>query len=279
MPVDSAALSAASGSPPRVNIVGIGVSAITMTTALAKFDAWIAVGVRRYVCVADVHAIMQARANPDVRLIQNRAGMVTPDGMPLVWLAHWRGHPEVSRVYGPDLMLAVCEHSVKSGYRHFFYGGAEGVADELARRLVERFPGLQVSGTSTPPFRALTRDEEDREIETLNGARADFIWVGLGTPKQERWMAARRARLTAPILIGVGAAFDFHSGRTRQAPRVLQRHGLEWAFRLATEPRRLWRRYAWVIPGFIGLVALQTLGLPGFELPRDAESSAADQRP
>jgi N-acetylglucosaminyldiphosphoundecaprenol N-acetyl-beta-D-mannosaminyltransferase len=279
MPADSASLSTASGSPLRINILGIGVSAISMSTALAKFDAWIAAGVRRYVCVADVHAIMQGRMNPAVRSIQNRAGMVTPDGMPLVWLSHWRGHPEVSRVYGPDLLLAACEHSVVRGYRHFFYGGADGVADELVRRLLDRFPGLQVSGTLTPPFRALTRDEEDGEVETLNSARADFIWVGLGTPKQERWMAAMRVRLTAPILIGVGAAFDFHSGRTRQAPRVLQRHGLEWAFRLATEPRRLWRRYAWVIPGFIGLVALQMLGFPGFELTGEPESSSSDQQP
>jgi N-acetylglucosaminyldiphosphoundecaprenol N-acetyl-beta-D-mannosaminyltransferase len=279
MPADSASLSTDSGSPPRVNVLGIGVSAISMSTALAKFDVWIAAGVRRYVCVADVHAIMQGRLSPAVRDIQNRAGMVTPDGMPLVWLSHWRGHPEVSRVYGPDLLLAACEHSVVRGYRHFFYGGADGVADELVRRLRDRFPGLQVVGTLTPPFRALTRDEEDSEVETLNGVRADFIWVGLGTPKQERWMATRRARLTAPILIGVGAAFDFHSGRTRQAPRALQRHGLEWAFRLATEPRRLWRRYAWVIPGFIGLVVLQTLGFPGFELTGKPESSSSDQQP
>jgi N-acetylglucosaminyldiphosphoundecaprenol N-acetyl-beta-D-mannosaminyltransferase len=185
--------------------------------------------------------------------------LVTPDGMPLVWLSRLMGFRDVERVYGPDLMLAVCERSTARGYRHFFYGGAPGVAEKLVVRLQSRFPGLQVAGIDSPPFRHLTLQEDRAVVEHINTARPDIVWVGIGTPKQERWMAMHVGQLSAPVLIGVGAAFDFHAGLKKQAPRWMQRSGLEWSFRLMTEPRRLGRRYLINIPWFLWSVLLQAL--------------------
>jgi N-acetylglucosaminyldiphosphoundecaprenol N-acetyl-beta-D-mannosaminyltransferase len=216
-----------------------------MPQALATIDGWIAHGERQYVCVTGVHGVMESRRDPGLRRIHNAAGLVTPDGMPLVWLARRAGFDHVDRVYGPDLLLACCEHSVGRGYRHFFYGGGPGVPERLADRLTQRFPGLRVVGTYSPPFRALSPEEGEEVVQRINSADADFVWVGLSTPKQEQWMHEHRARLTAPVLIGVGAAFDFHGGSKRQAPRWMQRSGLEWLFRLGQEPRRLWRRYSY----------------------------------
>ena len=250
----------------RANILGVGVSAITIPRALSQFDRWIASGARQYVCVADVHAIMQSQWSEAFRRIHNGAGMVTPDGMPLVRLAQFAGVGEVDRVYGPDLLVESCAHSVARGYRHFFFGGGPGVADELARRMAGRYPGLQIAGTYTPPFRPTTPEEDDAIVRILNDARPDFVWVGLSTPKQEYWMAKFRPRLGAAILLGIGAAFDFHSGNKPQAPRAVQRSGFEWLFRLATEPKRLWPRYRRVIPQFLYLLAQQKLGLKKFPI-------------
>jgi N-acetylglucosaminyldiphosphoundecaprenol N-acetyl-beta-D-mannosaminyltransferase len=170
------------------------------------------------------------------------------------------GFRHVERVYGPDLMLAVCEHSAKRGYRHFFYGGAPGVTEKLAVQLRSRFPGLQVAGTYSPPFRPLTPEEDREVVERINSSQPDIVWVGIGAPKQERWMAEHVGRLCAPVLIGVGAAFDFHGGLKKQAPRWMQKSGLEWSFRLMSEPRRLWRRYLVNNPFFLWLIFLQALG-------------------
>lgn len=252
--------------PERVNVLGVGVSAVSIPSALATFGEWIATRSRRYVCVTGVHGIMESQWDPTLRRIHNAAGMVTPDGMPLVWLCHSAGRREVTRVYGPDLMLAACSWSIPKGVRHFFYGGAPGVAEQLARSLQERFPGLDVCGTYTPPFRALSDDEEADVIAVINDARPDIVWVGLSTPKQERWMAAFRSRLEAPILVGVGAAFDFHAGTKAHAPRIMQRSGLEWLFRLVTEPRRLWPRYRRIIPAFLWGIFLQKSGLARYPL-------------
>jgi bacterial polymer biosynthesis proteins, WecB/TagA/CpsF family len=230
--------------PPRVDVLGVGVSAIDMALAVETVDAWIAAGERRYVCVTGVHGIMESQRDPELRAIHNAAGLVTPDGMPLVWLARGAGFRSVDRVYGPDLMLASCEASVARHYRHFLYGGAPGVADRLAERLRARFPGLQIVGTYSPPFRPHITLEDDAVLRDINAAGPDIVWVGLSTPKQEWWMHAHRSHLTASVLIGVGAAFDFHAGVKRQAPRWVQRSGLEWLFRLSQEPRRLWRRYS-----------------------------------
>jgi N-acetylglucosaminyldiphosphoundecaprenol N-acetyl-beta-D-mannosaminyltransferase len=244
----------------RVDVLGVGVDAITMADALARIAAWIEAGVRRYVCVTGVHGVMESRRDARLRVIHNDAGMVTPDGMPLVWLGRASGHARMERVYGPDLMLAVCEQSLGAGYRHYFYGGGPGVPERLADRLCRRFPGLAVVGTYSPPFRAMTNEEDIAVVEAMNAARPDVIWVGLSTPKQERWMHEHLGRVTAPVMIGVGAAFDVHAGIKRQAPRWMQRSGLEWLFRLGSEPRRLWRRYLVNNPWFVWEVARRSIG-------------------
>lgn len=245
---------------PRANILGIEVSAINMEMALQTLEGWIARRDPSYVCVSGVHGLMESQRDAELRRIHNAAGLVTPDGMPLVWLSRLMGFRHVDRVYGPDLMLAVCERAVQPGYRHFFYGGAAGVADKLAVRLQSRFPGLQVVGTYSPPFRPLTFEEDQQVIEEINAVQPDIVWIGMSTPKQERWMAEHVRKLSAPVLIGVGAAFDFHAGLKKQAPRWMQRGGLEWSFRLMTEPRRLWRRYLVNNPLFLWLILLQVLG-------------------
>jgi N-acetylglucosaminyldiphosphoundecaprenol N-acetyl-beta-D-mannosaminyltransferase len=243
---------------PRVDVLGVQVSAINLGQALDVLDHWITTGSANYVCVTGVHGVMESRRDERLRDIHNAAGLVTPDGMPLVWWTRARGWSHVGRVYGPDLLLACCERSITTGYRHFFYGGGECVADLLARRLSRRFPGLIVAGTYTPPFRPLTPEEDEQVVARINETAPDIVWVGLSTPKQEYWMAEHVNRLAAPVLIGVGAAFDFHSGLKRQAPRWMQQSGVEWLFRLASEPRRLWKRYLHNNPAFVWL-ALQEI--------------------
>jgi N-acetylglucosaminyldiphosphoundecaprenol N-acetyl-beta-D-mannosaminyltransferase len=248
----------------RVNIIGTAVSAIDMRQALATINRWIAGRERHYVCVRDVHGLVQAHRDYRLREIHNRAGLVTPDGMPLVWLCRRAGFDHVDRVYGPDLMLAAFADPYGVGYRHFLYGSTGATVSRLAERLTSRFPHTRVVGTYAPPFREATAHEADEVATMINASGADIVWVGLSTPKQERWMAENRARLDAPVLAGVGAAFDFHSGAKRQAPRFIQRSGFEWLFRLLTEPRRLGRRYLTTIPVFLFLVSLQMLGIRNF---------------
>ena len=252
--------------PIRVNILGVGISAINMDIALETIEDWIARQEHHYICVTGVHGVIESQRDDELRHIHNASGLTTPDGMPLVWLSRLKGHQYVDRVYGPDLMLALCKRSITDGYRHFFYGGAEGVPEQLAANLRQRFPRLQVVGIYSPPFRPLTPEEDEQVIQMINQAAPDIIWVGLSTPKQERWMAAHIGRVKAPVLVGVGAAFDFLAGRKRQAPRWMQRSGLEWLFRLLTEPRRLWRRYLVNNPLFVLLVLAQASGLRRYSL-------------
>lgn len=258
-------MSVQNGRVQRVNILGVGVSAINIPLALDSIEDWIARREARYVCITGVHGVMESQRDPALRRIHNAAGLVTPDGMPLVWLSWLNGFAHVERVYGPDLMLACCELSVRKGYRHFFYGGGDGVAELLSERLRARFPGLQVVGTYTPPFRALSPEEDEEIVQRINAAQPDFLWIGLSTPKQERWMHDHIGRVHVPVTIGVGAAFDFHAGLKPQAPRWMQRSGLEWAFRLGTEPRRLWRRYFVNNPLFVWNVLLQATNLRRYE--------------
>ena len=248
--------------PRRVEILGVGVSAITMRDATDTLEAWIRQRTPSYVCITGVHGVMESQRDPALKAIHNAAGMVTPDGMPLVWMSRRLGFPQVQRVYGPDLMRAMVALSAERGYRNFLYGGAPGVADRLAAVLTRSHPGLQVVGTICPPFRPLTPEEDAEVVEDINATRPDIVWVGLSTPKQERWMAAHVGRLSAPVMVGVGAAFDFLAGEKAQAPRWMQRNGLEWAFRLATEPRRLAGRYFRNNPVFV-VKALQQLATRG----------------
>ena len=252
---------AAAKDPTRINVLGVAVSAINMDQALATIERWIRNGERHYVTVSGVHGVMESQRDESLRRIHNLAGLVTPDGMPLVWLGRLFGGSHVDRVYGPDLLLASCKRFAAFGCRHFFYGGKAGVADRLVERLTGRFPTLKVVGTYSPPFRPLTPAEDEELIERINGAAPDIVWVGLSTPKQERWMFDHIERLRVPALIGVGAAFDFHAGLVRQAPRLMQRSGTEWLFRLAVEPRRLWKRYLVNNPAFVWQLLLQITGL------------------
>ncbi len=248
------------------NILGVGIHALTLPQATAQIVAWIESGAREYVSVCTVHTVMECRRDQRVRQAVNRAGLAVPDGMPLVWLGRWHRRVPVDRVYGPDLMLALCRLSVERGYRHYFYGGAAGVPELLAGKLQERFPGLAVAGVYSPPFRPLTPTEEAQGVAQINEARADIVWVGLGTPRQDLWMAGHRHCLAAPVLIGVGAAFDFHSGRIPQAPHWMGAAGLEWLFRLWQEPRRLWYRYLVYNPLFVLLLLAQASGLKRYSL-------------
>ena len=235
----------------RVDVLGVHISAVDMNAAVTRIEQWIESGDRQYVCVTGAHGVIESQKDPELRRIHNESGMTTPDGMPLVWSAHRAGATWVERVYGPDLVLEIARVGADNGWSIFYYGGAEGVADDLAVTLEERFPGLKTAGTYCPPFRELTEDERRQVDASVNASQATIVLVGLSTPKQERWMNEHRNTLTSPVLIGVGAAFDFHTGRVQQAPPWMQRNGLEWLYRVAREPRRLWRRYAVIVPGFL----------------------------
>ena len=246
---------------PRENVLGVGISAINTPMVLKVIDGWIRSRESHYICVTGVHGVMESQRDEGLRSIHNAAGLVTPDGMPLVWLSRLRGQRHVDRIYGPDLMLALCNHSVAQGYRHFLYGGATGVPEMLGQNLRDRFAGIKIVGMFSPPFRPLTTEEDAHVVHMINASNPDIVWIGLSTPKQERWMAEHVMKLDAPVLIGVGAAFDFIAGLKKQAPYWMQRSGLEWFFRLITEPRRLWRRYLINNPLFVWLILKQSLGL------------------
>jgi N-acetylglucosaminyldiphosphoundecaprenol N-acetyl-beta-D-mannosaminyltransferase len=250
----------------RANILGVGVSVIDQELAARAVEGWVAARQPNYVCVATANALVECQFDKDFRRIHNEAGLVTPDGVPLVWIAKIMGYRTIKRVYGPDLMLNLCQRSLSSGLSHFFYGGRPGVAELLAEKLVGRFPGLLVAGTGAPPvypgttrYRPLEPEESASLICKINKSGADIVWVGLGTPHQERWIAQHKGVVNAPVLIGVGAAFDFHTGLVKQAPRWMRNAGLEWSFRLLMEPRRLWRRYLVNNSIFVGLVLRQLI--------------------
>jgi N-acetylglucosaminyldiphosphoundecaprenol N-acetyl-beta-D-mannosaminyltransferase len=246
-------------------VLGVRVDAVQIPGVIAQMERWIAVHDRcRFIAVTDMHSIMEAMHAASFRNILQAADMVVPDGFPLVWFGRRNGFALQRRVYGPELMEQFCEQTAAKGYRHFFYGGAPGVAENLASRFSQRFPDLQIAGVHCPPFRTLTNAEDEEEVETINGAGADIVWVGLGAPKQERWMFDHRECLKVPLLVGVGAAFDFHTGRMAQAPRWMGDHGLEWLFRLSMEPRRLWRRYLIHGSQFAVLAFLESLRLKKF---------------
>jgi N-acetylglucosaminyldiphosphoundecaprenol N-acetyl-beta-D-mannosaminyltransferase len=276
--------------PPaaRYNVLGVGVSALTLS---GTRDAILGVRgtLRRgYICLGTAYGLVEALADPELREAYNRSWLTTPDGMPLVWLGRremnrrnagrtagsGRGAfaaptAAVERVYGPDLMLEVCNAGRAAGLTHYLYGGAPGVAEQLREQLVGRFPGLRVIGTYAPPFRPLTREEFVLLQDDVARARPDVMWIGLGTPKQERFMAGAWGELDAGVMIGVGAAFDFHAGRVRQAPRWIQRSGFEWFFRLCTEPGRLGRRYLTTTPLFALHVVAQLSGLRNYDARRE----------
>ena len=247
--------------PSRANILGVGVSVINMDDAIGQCDELIRSDGRGYVCATDVHSVTEALSDPTFRDILNSSFMTTPDGMPLVWMGRLHGHARMRRVYGPDFMLEMCRFSVQRGYRHFFYGGKPGIADRLSARLIALLPGLNVVGTYTPPFRPLNSVEEQELTALVEQAKPDVVWVGLGSPKQERFMAQYSGKLECRLMVGVGAAFDFHSGAVKEAPRWMRNSGFQWLHRLVQEPQRLWRRYLICIPEFLWNVGLQWVGV------------------
>ncbi|SFA77239.1 N-acetylglucosaminyldiphosphoundecaprenol N-acetyl-beta-D-mannosaminyltransferase [Rhizobium sp. NFR07] len=257
------------------NVLGVRVSAVNLESATGLIQQAIEDGKREYVCVRDAHGVVRCQNDAKLRSIHNRAFLVTPDGMPLVWALKHAGHLESDRVYGPDLMLSVFDTGREKGVRHFFYGATATTLDQLRDRLLAKFPDAQIVGSYSPPFRELTLQEEVEAADLINRSGADIVWVGLSSPKQELWMARMRDRLEPSMLIGVGAAVDFHAGLKRQAPKIIQRSGFEWAFRLLCEPRRLWRRYAVVVPTFISLTLLQRLGLRKFPIEDEVYASVA----
>ncbi|HTV39223.1 MAG TPA: WecB/TagA/CpsF family glycosyltransferase [Candidatus Sulfotelmatobacter sp.] len=250
----------------RVNVLGVGISALNLPSALAEIAAAVRYRRKGYICVTGVHGVMEAQTDEPFRVILNNAFLCTPDGMPMVWVGKIRGQSDMRRVYGPDLMLDICAWSQSNPCRHFFFGGAPGVAETLAQKLKERFPKLEVAGTYTPPFRPLNPDEENDLRQKVRAARPDIFWVGLSTPKQEKFMAEYLPKLDATLMIGVGAAFDFLSGRVKQAPRWMRRTGLEWFYRLCSEPRRLAGRYFKNNPVFVAKIVLQLAGLKKYSL-------------
>ena len=246
-------------------MLGTGINPLTMQEAVDRIERAIQARSNAYVCVAAAHSVMACWHEDSLRRIFNRSIMTTPDGMPLVWLARAAARRPVERVYGPDLLREVCQRSLTEGHAHYFYGGGPGIANKLATRLKHQFPGLRVAGTFSPPFRLLTSIEDSEVVDRIQNSGADLVWVGLGTGKQERWMAEHLGKIQVPVMVGVGAAFDLLSGQKPQAPRWMQRSGFEWLFRLASEPRRLWSRYA-EYPWFTVLIVAQLARLKKFDL-------------
>ncbi len=259
-PISGQASSITPAPPPRAEILGVPLAVSDYNEVIAWMDAIIASGARGSMTAAAVNLVMSARDDPATMRAVLSATLAVPDGQPLVWALRLLGHKRATRVYGPDLMAHFCAHAATLGTPIYLYGGrSEEALALLVERLSERFPGLRIAGGFSPPFRPLTAEERERVIAEIDGSGAQVVWVGTGQPKQELWMSEMRPLLAAPLLVGVGAAFDFHAGIVSQAPAWMQRGGLEWIYRLSREPRRLWRRYASQNPRFVEAFARQYL--------------------
>lgn len=242
---------------PRANVLGVGVHATTMEEAVRLSGCLLQSGTQSYVCLTGVHGVMEAQRDAQLRSILNRAALCLPDGMPMVWLGRAQGNQPMTRVYGPDYMAELCRWGLPRGYRHFLYGGKPRVAELLRQRLETRFPAIQIVGSYTPPFGALSEAQEHELREQVAACAPDILWVGLSTPKQERFMAEHVGQLDVALMAGVGAAFDLHAGLATDSPDWIKQCGLQWLDRLRKEPRRLWRRYLQNNPAFVWNIALQ----------------------
>jgi len=258
------------------NVLGIGVHAVDMEQAVARIRLALEEGRKGYVCLAGVHGIMEARRHPDLQSILANAWLVAPDGMPTVWMGRLQGLSRMQRVFGPDLMLEVIGRRELSHYKHFLCGGAPGVAEQLRDEMLRRFPWASIAGTYTPPFRPMAAEEEDQLATQVRLLQPDIIWVGLSTPKQDRFMFRYLPRLETKLMIGVGAAFLFHTGAIQDSPGWVKRAGLQWLHRLYQEPTRLWSRYLVNVPLFLFQAALQISGVRRFGIIRGVDSSPFD---
>jgi N-acetylglucosaminyldiphosphoundecaprenol N-acetyl-beta-D-mannosaminyltransferase len=244
--------------PRTVNVLDVELALTDYERTLDWIDLMVAEAERGYVCVCNVHTVMASAEDPELRSALGASSMNVPDGQPLVWAINALGHSLAGRVYGPELMSRACARAAGSGQRFYLYGGRnQGALVQLALNLRQQHPGVKIVGGYSPPHRPLTEEEEEAVVDEINRSRADVVWAGIGVPKQEKWMARMRPLLEPPVLVGVGAAFDFHAGLVPQAPNWIQEAGLEWAFRLAHEPRRLWRRYVRYNPRFMTAFARQ----------------------
>jgi N-acetylglucosaminyldiphosphoundecaprenol N-acetyl-beta-D-mannosaminyltransferase len=244
--------------PSTVDVVGVPLALVDYEQTLGWIDAMVAGRQRGYVCVCNVHTVMASGEDRQLRSALDSSSLNVPDGQPLVWAINALGYSLRTRVYGPELMSQACAQAAVTGQRFYLYGGRnQGALVQLALNLRRRYPGLKIVGGYSPSHRPLTTEERDAVADEINHSRADIVWVGIGVPKQEKWMAQMRPLLECPVLVGVGAAFDFHAGLVPQAPAWMQASGLEWAYRLAHEPRRLWRRYLRYNPRFVGAFAIQ----------------------
>ncbi len=244
--------------PRTVGVLGVPLALTDYDEMLGWMAAMIVSRRRAYLCACNVHTVTASREDAELRAALLRSTLNVPDGQPLVWALNALGHPLSSRVYGPELMTRACAQAAAEGHRFYLYGGRnQGALVQLALNLRQRHPGIKIVGGYSPPHRELTDEERTAVATEINRSRADMVWVGIGVPKQEKWMAKMRPRLEAPVLIGVGAAFDFHAGLVPQAPNWVQESGLEWAYRLSREPRRLWKRYLRYNPLFVAAFARQ----------------------
>jgi N-acetylglucosaminyldiphosphoundecaprenol N-acetyl-beta-D-mannosaminyltransferase len=248
-----------------VNILGVRVHATNMDRTLSSIESALARGDKGYICVTGVHGVMESQVDSNLKRIINHSLLTIPDGRPTVWVGWLRGLFQMRQVTGPDMMLRIFGLSAEKGYTHFFYGGNTGVADQLKDELTERFPGAKVLGTYTPPFRPLNSGEEAELVRTVNELKPDFFWVGLSTPKQEKFMDEIISKLDAKLLVGVGAAFDIHTGRIKDAPYWMKFAGVQWLHRIYQDPSRLWRRYCINNPRFLYHLTLEFLGLAKYE--------------
>jgi N-acetylglucosaminyldiphosphoundecaprenol N-acetyl-beta-D-mannosaminyltransferase len=263
--------------PGRANVLGVGIHAVNLQTAIEFVENSIRSQSRGYVCVTGVHGVMEANRDLEFRRILDSALLVLPDGMPTVWVGRYQKHREMKRVFGPDFMSEVCSRSAKNGYSHFLYGGKPGVAEDLQRCLENKHPGINIVGTFTPPFRPLNAQEQNSLAETIAVLRPDIVWVGLSTPKQERFMAEMVGRLDCKLMIGVGAAFDIHTNRINDAPAWMKNTGLQWMHRLCQEPGRLWKRYLINNSMFLWNLGLQFAGLRRVRLIAEPQLSQGQQ--
>ena len=251
---------------PTIHVLGVAAHMVQIPDVLSMMEQWVRARERcHWIAATGMHGLMEAHKDPEFKTILNSADLLVPDGISLVWLSRRRGYKLERRVSGPDLMQEFLELAEREGYRNYFYGDTEETLGALTKRLEEKLPLLQVVGAHSPPFRPLTPEEDEAEIRSINESGADVVWVGLGLPKQERWMFKHRDRLEAPVVVGVGAAFKFLSGRVKRAPSWVGDHGLEWAWRFLQEPQRVWRRLLFDGPRFGCYVALELSGLKKYE--------------